>query len=156
MRGPLGRAVYRGDRDFVAGYLCARFDFEIPLSEVDQALDLVTEKKLRLCGCWSDSTWVMWFNNRLGWMFCSGRVSPPVEIRFTCEMNTFFLSLEESDEMLKRLRRPDDLEDRRNTLREARSKISKSTLRELHPIDSVAAKVSHINKLLRGEHGEKT
>ena len=65
---------------------------------------------------------------------CAGTVFPDIH---TCTLHVFFIHLEETEEMLQRLR-SDTATPLDST---ARSKIGKTPLRKITPIDSTANKV---------------
>lgn len=135
MGGPLSRAIERFDVQFVRGYLASRLESEYTEREIE-GLILSAHKKggKTFDTDWSDSTWVCWIRNRLAPRFERRELT---EIKFLCELHIGFLCLEETPEMLLRLHEGGKMEPSA-----ARSKISKSLLERLEPIDRVAARVS--------------
>lgn len=92
-------------------------------------------------GDWSDCTWLMWFRNRIKIPFgCCA--TDRDESLFTTEMHVFFVFIEETQEMMARLRTGHGVA----TGGPARSKISTTQLAEVQPIDRVAGMV-----VVRGE-----
>lgn len=83
----------------------------------------------------------MWLKNR---MEECGYFKPLIgcattDIRMGCEMHVFFIGIEETEEMLQRIMTPDETADRRDRI--ARSKIGKTQLKDIFPIDANAAAV---------------
>lgn len=136
MGGPLSRAIERFDIQFVRGYLAARLESEYTEREIEGLILSAHEKGGKDFDTdWSDSTWVCWIRNRLAGRWLAGFQLE--DIRFYCDLHVGFLRLEETPEMLARLPEGSPKEPTA-----ARSKISKTTLKEIEPVDRVAARVS--------------
>ena len=135
VQGPLGIAMRRRDFAFAAGYVSARLETDVTETEVESWVKKHADGIKHFGDCWSDCTWTMWFRNRVGpW-----QVGQTIhDVRFECEMHCFFIGIEETPEMLLRLCN----ENGKVPDRVARSKIGKTQLSEIQPIDAVAARVT--------------
>lgn len=89
--------------------------------------------------CWGDGTWLMFLKSRLEEIGCfKNGCQIAVEGGCTAVMHVFFINIEETPEMVARLRneKPDQIA-------VARTKLNKDTSGYVEPIDGNAAKVVH-------------
>lgn len=87
---------------------------------------------------WGDGVWMIWLKNRLSEVTqFPAKPDANQEIRFTCEMNVGFTQIEETPEMLCRLRN----EKVNSDANESRSRVNKSLAEFIEPVNRVAARV---------------
>jgi hypothetical protein len=131
----VGRAIESNDLVFLQGWLLG--SFEVLVSEVQMAQWITKPSDFSLWDWW-DNSWRAWFKRRLqdaGYLQPGGKEPPP--IRCGCELHIGFIGIEESPEMLERLRRePGPVPETIATPGMTR------TNQKLQPIDRVAARVT--------------
>lgn len=110
VRGPLSRAMCDGDYKWVAGFLAGRFGVTVSASQIERWWKSRPGGNPRLrCWDWSDGTFAMWLKNRLS----DSNLLPVADVNpfngsLPVELHVGFLSLEETAEMLARLRKSDN------------------------------------------------
>lgn len=93
-----------------------------------------------------DDTWAMWFNNRIRehgycWLFQGRGIGPQDLDEWSgATLHCFFIGLEETEEMLRLLGSREKID-----LGIARSKIARTPLKVINPIDRTAAVVTGIS-----------
>jgi hypothetical protein len=122
----------------------SRFGVSVNADELASRTEMVVGKHKRLerrafgC-CWGDGTWLMFLKSRLEELGCfKNGCQIAVEGGCTAVMHVFFINIEETPEMVARLRneKPDQIA-------VARTKLNKDTSVYVEPIDGNAAKVVH-------------
>lgn len=125
--------------DEIAFYLQERFGVQVSATTVESWKPIASSRDWPAAR--SNCTWFMWFKNRIR----ESHIILPVGEREEWKklpgatLHIFFIYLEETDEMLDRLKDIEEPEEPEGT---ARSKISKTKLSKLHPINTTAAKVA--------------
>lgn len=122
--------------DQLADMIRVRFEVEITPKQLQAICGELPDGNSRSNEPWSESTWLMWFKNRLahhGYFHHSGRYQIPGS---TAVLHVFLLYVEETPEMLERLRKEKTTEE----AKPARSRIT-DTLEVITPIDATAARV---------------
>lgn len=133
----LRAALMEGDLRFVAGYVSGRFGIEVSEEDAQRWHRLAVTQDL--CPYWSDCSTLMWIKNRLSEMGrLTARHEDTPDATITCEMHVFFIGLEETPEMLIRLKGEKSVA----VSQVARSKIANTLLADIRPIDAVAASVA--------------
>lgn len=138
LQSVLGIAVARGNFEWLAGYVSARIDVNVTGDELRRCCSIITNRDLSFRTCWADDTWMMWIKNRLAEhrLFDVDHIELG-RIRLAVPMHIFFIYLDESMEMLRRLNYD---ESERHDDAPARSKIS-GTPEIIFPINRVAGRV---------------
>lgn len=132
-RQPIGKAIQDENWPYLCQRINRRFDCNISVQETESVFSIERKKIINeswFGGGWSDSTWVMWLKNRI--RFRCG--STTLEDTKWNELHVFFIGIPEDLNMIGNLRDsswfPEDST--------ARSRISKSQLSELNPINRTA------------------
>jgi hypothetical protein len=128
--------VVQHDWEWLAGWLSCEFDLPLTAKELWKACLFQTQPDYYFA-----TSYRIWFKNRLeGAGFFKFGKNCPEEIWFSCELHCFFLHLEENELHKYRL-----ANQRRDPIGEAKfavSKIETTNLKEITPIDRVAARVA--------------
>lgn len=139
--GPLARACDQNDAEFVQQHLQRRLMIEVPLKMIGTWLDLMHE--VRRFGHreeieWSDGMCDLFLRVRAGEAgLLAGKASTwPVPVSIAVPLHVFFIYLEETEAMLRRLREGPAAE-----AKPATSRITR-TSRVLKGIDRVAMRVA--------------
>lgn len=141
IENPVCQALSHGDVDTVRQFVRTMFDYE--LTDVEVAL---------LCKKWGrrDSRWTvsagpaMWIKNRLMELGCFRvRHDPSTDFgdATTAVLHVFFMSLEETAEMILFLQNEREAEHKKKLAKVARSKLFGTPL-VVAPVDSTAGKVA--------------
>lgn len=129
----IGQALKGGNWEQVQLKINKRFECDLPLSEVTRVFRREMEDDLG--HGWSEGTWFMWIKNRMSFNYghatseTGGKNNP---------LHFFFISIPEDMKMLGRL----ENESWTITDSTARSRISTTSMKALHPINRVAMLVS--------------
>ena len=133
MHKSLGQLFKEKDWD----QLVARCNSSFGTSATAQQLQDKADRKMMVLG-WSDSSWLCWLKSRLleiGPLPAKPDTSP--DIHFSCELHVGFTQIEETEEMLCRLRN-----ERCNyEYSEPRTKLTKDNPIFAEPVDITAARV---------------
>jgi hypothetical protein len=140
-RGPLGKAVALKHYGFIAGWLSRAWGVEITPKQVVPWAEHIWENHLNWgLGVWrSDGYLQMVLKNRAAEAgLFKHKSKQPSPIDFFTELHVFFISVEETEEHLHRLRshRFEEVNEGPTT-----PAIERSNLAEIHPINRTAAKV---------------
>ena len=128
------RAFASGDKLRIVSFVQREFGVELHNSLVDE----IIRRGQKLKSPWSDESWRMWLKNRLceHGLLPSDSVTLPYAVGHysSATLHIFFVHLEETKEMLTRLKNENRCEPKAS-----RSKIFKDDSRVPYPIDSTAA-----------------
>lgn len=131
------------DAELLRVWLLGRFGVDVGAKEANVLAGKAFKHAMELFGHGYEDcdTWALWFSNRLRELhkvFYHGNGDGLSGDRLSsCTFHVFFLSLEESPEMLERLRN----ENKTAQASVASSKISRTPLATIEPIDRVARRV---------------
>ena len=134
--GLIGRLVRDREWQRLADITYGRFGYEVSAKEMSKWLSQAASEygKKGFWEQWSDCSWFCFIKNRLRHRMESGGIVHPEY--HTATLHVWLLGCEETPEQLARL--PEGLA---MQIRAARSKISKTTLASIDPINQVAQKV---------------
>lgn len=119
----------------VADIVNRRFETSIKASQLAKVAEENKASK-KLPG-WPDSTWFIWFKNRLQEISTLPTSGMPYrEVRLCCELNVGFTQIEETQAMKARLP-----EGKAREAQEARTKLTRDCADFVRPIDRVAERV---------------
>jgi hypothetical protein len=138
--GAVERAVKDGDWSWVAGWVAGRFGKAVTTEWCENCCRELTQGRMNGAR-WSDGSWALYWKTQL---INDGYFSSPTvgveTFRLEVPLHVFFLSLEESDEMLQRLKRKEPEDDGNKRRKVATPGIERVTTSP-EPIDRVAARV---------------
>ena len=140
--GPVEAAVRRNDWCWVAGWVSGRFDVRVDSVWAHDRWRNRGPGRRSCGGNWSDGSWAMFWKAQLikdG--FFAHEAAGVETFRLTTEMHCFFISLEETPEMLERLRRVRNENDDGTKQRGTATPAIERILTSPEPIDATAARV---------------
>lgn len=134
-----GDAVKGLDVESIGDSLAVRFAVSVDHGDILGWCRAAIDKQIGSFG-WKESTWLIWFKNRLSEAgYLSSRADDDaLAFRATARLHVWFLYLRESVEMIAFLQ----AEGKPRESSVARSRLFASLLRELRPIDKTAWRMS--------------